>query len=194
MPAKRKHISDEELLSLFYKTKDKKWLGVLLERYTMMLFGVCMKYLKKEDEAKDAVQQVFLKALTAIPKTKIKIFGAWIYQVARNECYSRLRQSTEVLEGIVMDHIEDEKPLLLKDWMAEERKYVQLERALSHLKEPQKSCISLFYFKEKSYKEIAELLKIDIKEVKSHIQNGKRNLKTSLENGLKQSIKGGDDE
>ena len=59
---KYQHIDDTELLQRFYADKDNEWLGILLQRYTMLLLGVCMKYLKNEEEAKDAVQQVFLKA------------------------------------------------------------------------------------------------------------------------------------
>ena len=53
-------IPDQELLNRFYHDGDNKWLGQLLQRYTVLLYGVCMKYLKNEEEAKDAVQQVFV--------------------------------------------------------------------------------------------------------------------------------------
>ena len=59
-------IPDNELLNHYYKDGDSKWLGILLQRYTMLLFGVCMKYLKNEEEAKDAVQQVFEKSIKLI--------------------------------------------------------------------------------------------------------------------------------
>jgi len=55
------HITDSELLQLFYNDKDNKWIGILLQRYTLLLLGTCMKYLKNEEEAKDSVQQIFLK-------------------------------------------------------------------------------------------------------------------------------------
>ena len=55
------HISDNDLLDKFYSDHDNQWLGIVLQRYTLLLLGVCMKYLKNEEEAKDAVQQIFLK-------------------------------------------------------------------------------------------------------------------------------------
>ncbi|HQR02228.1 MAG TPA: sigma-70 family RNA polymerase sigma factor, partial [Ferruginibacter sp.] len=77
---------DAELLQQFYSDGNNEWLGILLERYTMLLLGVCMKYLKNEEEAKDAVQQVFLKAIHELHKYKVEYFKSWIYMIAKNHC------------------------------------------------------------------------------------------------------------
>ena len=58
----------------------------------------------------------------------------------------------------------------------------QLEKAISALEHEQKECIELFYLKEKSYKEVAEITGYSINQVKSSIQNGKRNLKILMVN------------
>ena len=89
--SKYNHISDNELLQRFYADHDNEWLGILLQRYTMLLLGVCMKYLKNEEEAKDAVQQVFLKAINELHKYKVEYFKSWIYMVAKNHCLMKLR-------------------------------------------------------------------------------------------------------
>ena len=68
-------MTDTELLEHYYSDKDHKWLGILLERYTLLLLGVCMKYLKNEHEAKDAVQQVYLKVLTEAGKYRVEYFN-----------------------------------------------------------------------------------------------------------------------
>ena len=73
---KYKHIDDNQLLQYFYADKNNEWLGILLQRYTLLLLGVCMKYLKNEEEAKDCVQQVFLKAITELHKYKVDISKA----------------------------------------------------------------------------------------------------------------------
>jgi RNA polymerase sigma-70 factor (ECF subfamily) len=64
------NIEDKQLLEKFYTEGDNQWLGILLQRYTMLLLGVCMKYLKNEEEAKDSVQQIFLKVLSELQKYK----------------------------------------------------------------------------------------------------------------------------
>ena len=86
------HITDNELLIYYYTEKDNKWVGILLQRYTLLLLGTCMKYLKNEEEAKDAVQQIFLKAITELSKYKVEYFKSWIYMVAKNHCLMKLRQ------------------------------------------------------------------------------------------------------
>ena len=88
---KFKHISDNELLHYFNEDKNNEWLGILLQRYTLLLLGVCMKYLKNEEEAKDAVQQVFLKVIAELHKYKVDYFKSWLYMVAKNHCLMQLR-------------------------------------------------------------------------------------------------------
>lgn len=84
-------ISDTEILQRYYNENDNEWLGILLQRYTMLLLGVCMKYLKNEEDAKDSVQQVFLKVINDLPKYKVEYFKSWLYMVAKNHCLMRLR-------------------------------------------------------------------------------------------------------
>ncbi|HVE61064.1 MAG TPA: sigma-70 family RNA polymerase sigma factor, partial [Chitinophagaceae bacterium] len=85
------HIPDTQLLDYYYQDKNQEWIGILLERYTLLLFGVCMKYLKNEEEAKDGVQQIFLKVLVEVSKYRIDYFKSWLYMVAKNHCLMKLR-------------------------------------------------------------------------------------------------------
>ena len=78
--------TDQELLDAFYADRDNEWLGVLLNRYSLLLFGLCMKYLKDEDDAKDAVQQVFIKVIQELSKYKVAYFKTWLYMVGKNHC------------------------------------------------------------------------------------------------------------
>src|SRR5215471_8879381 len=84
-------LTDQEILERFYSDRDNSWLGILLSRYTLLLFGVCMKYLKNEEEARDGVQQVFLKVITELHKYKVDFFKSWIYMIAKNHCLMKLR-------------------------------------------------------------------------------------------------------
>jgi RNA polymerase sigma-70 factor (ECF subfamily) len=175
------HISDEELLSRFGSDGNNDWLGILLERYTMLLFGVCMKYLKHEEQAKDAVQQVFLKALSEVPKYKIDNIGGWLYQVARNLCLSNLRSKKEYSDEESLQYIAQPEEVPLSLLIEKEKDIDRLKKELLNLKEEQRVCIAAFYLEKKSYQQISELTGFSIKQVKSHIQNGKRNLKLKLE-------------
>lgn len=181
-PDKYNHISDAGLLEQFYSDRNNEWLGILLQRYTLLLLGVCMKYLKNEEEAKDAVQQVFLKAINELHKYKVDYFKSWIYMVAKNYCLMQLRDkgkyTAEINERIMAtpDETENRQNHIDKD-----NRLTHMAAALQQLNKEQQLCITLFYLEKKSYQEIANETRFTMMQVKSHIQNGKRNLKMILE-------------
>ena len=168
---------DKELYELYLQQKNNKWLGLLLERYTLILLGVCMKYLRNEEDAKDAVQTVFEKAINEIEKQKIENFGGWLYKISVNECLMRLRKNkqlftelTEKLENIDTD-------LNISESKDKEEDLVFIEKNLTQLAKEQKDCLERFYLFNQSYSKISELTGYSTNEVKSHIQNGKRRLR-----------------
>ena len=183
------HIADAELLNFYYADKNAEWMGILLERYTLLLLGVCMKYLKNEEEAKDCVQQVFLKVLTEVDKYRVDYFKSWLYMVAKNHCLMRIRgrQGKEVRpvdENTIRVHDEkkvDEKAERLEN----EKTYTVLEEAIEELNNEQRHCVILFYLHKNSYQQISEKTGFSLLQVKSYIQNGKRNLKLLMEKKLK---------
>ena len=145
----------------------------------MLLYGVSMKYLKNPEEAKDAVQQIFLKAITELHKYEVSYFSSWLYMIAKNHCLMQLRNrrqgiSVDLVNELVSE-INDPDPFqdeaLLRD----------LEEAMQHLNSEQKTCIRMFYLEKKSYQAIASETGFNLLRVKSYIQNGKRNLRILLE-------------
>jgi RNA polymerase sigma-70 factor (ECF subfamily) len=180
------HNSDKELLENFYTTHDNKWLGMLLQRYTVLLLGVCMKYLKNEEKAKDAVQQIFLKVITELQKYKVDFFKSWLYMVTRNYCLMQLRDRTEKNTKEINDS------LLLVDEQSQTASQLEKDKLLSHidaslneLSPEQKTCVTLFYLGRKSYTDISAITGFTPMQVKSYIQNGKRNLKILVEKKMK---------
>ncbi|MBA2250649.1 MAG: sigma-70 family RNA polymerase sigma factor [Chitinophagaceae bacterium] len=175
------HIDDSELLERFYNDHNNEWLGILLPRYTLLLFGVCMKYLKNEEEAKDCVQQVFLKAIGELHKYKVEYFKSWIYMIAKNQCLMKLRDkgkyTVEITEQITIQPSVEER----SDLLQQENILKDMTIALQQLSSEQQRCITLFYLEKKSYTEIATITGFNMNQVKSYIQNGKRNLKLVLE-------------
>ena len=180
--SKYHHITDNELLSKFYADHDNAWLGILLERYTMLLLGVSMKYLKNEEEAKDAVQQVFIKAITELHKYKVEYFKSWIYMIAKNHCLMKLRDkgrfTAEINERTLSTPAEPEDR---NRYIEKDNTLNNLAAAMLQLNKEQQQCVTLFYLEKKSYLEISQQSNFSIMEVKSHIQNGKRNLKIIME-------------
>lgn len=188
-PDPNSHISDQQLLNSFYSSRDNHWLGILLQRYTLLLLGVCMKYLKNEEEAKDCVQQVFLKAITELHKYKVEYFKSWLYMVAKNHCLMKLRDKqsrnpAEIRDEMAITPGDDPG---LTPHMEKDRQLEMMEECLQELNKDQKQCVTLFYLEKRSYNEIADITGFTLMQVKSHIQNGKRNLKILLERKLNHS-------
>ena len=179
------HITDQQLLEHFYADHNNQWLGILLQRYTLLLLGVCMKYLKNEEEAKDSVQQIFLKAITELHKYRVEYFKSWLYMVAKNHCLMKLRdkpgRQTEIKEQMAITPEEDNSR---QEHLEKDRKLELMDQSLQELSNEQKQCVTLFYLEKKSYQQIAEDTGFTMMQVKSHIQNGKRNLKILLDKKL----------
>jgi RNA polymerase sigma factor (sigma-70 family) len=190
-PDKYKHTSDQQLLENFYSDNDPEWLGILLPRYTLLLLGVCMKYLKNEEEAKDCVQQIFLKVITELKKYKVDYFKSWVYMVAKNHCLMKIRDGhgkipVELTERYLSttDEQTDTHALL-----ENEHAIILMEEALKELSPEQQQCVTLFYLQKKSYQQISELTGFTMMQVKSYIQNGKRNLRIILGEKLRNGKK-----
>jgi RNA polymerase sigma factor (sigma-70 family) len=182
---KYSHITDAELLEKFHQDQDNQWLGILLQRYTLLLFGVCMKYMKNEEEAKDCVQQIFLKALTELKKYKVDYFKSWLYMVAKNHCLMKLRgkqgkNTTDIQENLVSVIMEEEQEEKIRH-IEKNQRLELMNQAIGELSEEQRCCIMLFYLEKKSYNEISEHTGFTLLQVKSYIQNGKRNLRILLD-------------
>lgn len=181
------HISEQELLNRFHADQNNEWLGILLQRYTLLLLGVCMKYLKNEEAARDAVQQIFLKAITELGKYRVDYFKSWLYMIAKNYCLMQFREKNRhpvelsdqlqlPVDNDILPEIREKEKLL--DWMHE---------GLQNLNGEQQQCVTLFYLEKKSYQQISQETGFSLLQVKSFIQNGKRNLKVMIERKLLQN-------
>jgi len=177
------HISDQDLLAQYYESHDNRLLGILLQRYTMLLLGVCMKYLKDEEAAKDSVQQIFLKVIHELKRYRVQYFKSWLYMIARNHCLMQLRKHDIKSSKEINENIFEEEPPL-QQHIEKEKLLSLLEISLDELNADQKTCITLFYLDKRSYQQISEQTGLSLMQVKSFIQNGKRNLKILVEKKL----------
>ncbi len=172
---------------------DKLFVGILYKRYAHLVLGLSIKYLKDQDEAKDAVMHIFEKLMSDLLKHEVQYFKSWLYTFSKNHCLMIIRKKQARLnkEMDLQIHassfMETETDLHLNTHEAKEMEYNFLEKALEELNEEQRTCIDLFYLKEKSYQEISNTTGFTLNEVKSFIQNGKRNLKIKLEKSSERS-------
>ncbi len=182
--------TDGELINRYSESNDSVFLGIIFKRYSHLVLGLCIKYLKNEDEAQDVVMQIFEKLSSDLKKHKIEFFKSWLYTYSKNMCLmelrkkqSQLKKDIELQENniLFMDSVDSSHHNNAEE---KEKTILKLEIALNTINKEQKQCIELFYYKNKSYNEIIEITGFSANEVKSHIQNGKRNLKLKLGESL----------
>ena len=182
----RNQEPDEELLKEFFSSGSLEVLGELYSRYMHLVYGVCLKYLKDREESMDAVMQIFEKLIVEIPKQKIENFRSWLHVVTKNYCLMQLRSQKSQFEKFSEWQKEsfvfmETDPYLHPIDKNEQNLDKALEDCIQRLKDEQKECIIQFYYSNRCYNEISVDLGLDEKKVKSHLQNGKRNLKICLE-------------
>ncbi len=177
-------LTDLEIVTLYKQSEDKDTVGTLFKRYMSLVYGVCLKYLKEREPAKDMTMQVFEKLLTNLKSQQIQNFKSWLYVLTKNECLMFLRRNarlngktdtingTQLMELSVATHHEDEQ--LNED-------IDKLESCIGNLGIEQQQCIKLFYLEKKCYQEVCEITGYEMKKVKSYLQNGRRNLKLCIE-------------
>jgi RNA polymerase sigma-70 factor (ECF subfamily) len=182
-------LSDEQLIDAFKQQANNVYIGQLFERYTHLVFGVCLKYLKNVDDSKDAVMQVFEDLPAKINDHQISNFKSWLYSVAKNHCLMKLRKDRssekarlDLYENIRHEIMETPDVFHLNHAEDADKRISMLQAGITALKTEQRRCIELLYLQNKSYSEVANLTGYSLKKVKSYIQNGKRNLKLFMEN------------
>ena len=154
----QENITDEELLKRYCDSGDLVYFVEAYKRYMPLMYGVALKYLKRPEDAQDAVMQLFEELIVKVKAVEIQSFKAWLYTCIRNNCLMEIRKKSKNL-SISLDD----------SFMVE------------GLPERQRVSVKYFFLDELSYKEVEERTGFSSKMVKSFIQNGKRNLKLCLQ-------------
>lgn len=170
--------SDEALLAAYRKGGDVEALGRLYERYVELVYGVCLKYFKKEADAEDAVMAIFEQLVEKVKTHEVQNFRSWLYVLAKNHCLMQLRKPQREFSEPDFMHLDGAVHPTEENGEEQE---AQLRDCIGKLPEQQRESIELFYFEEKSYQEIAEMKAEELGKIRSFIQNGRRNLKICLE-------------
>jgi len=175
-------LTDPELVAEYRRTGDLSVLGELYQRYMDLVYGVCLKYFKDPESAKDGVMQIFEELVTKLKKHEVDHFRAWLHQVARNYCLMQLRtpRNLKTVE-FKPEFVQSEENLHLNGVLEKEENFKKLEDCLGSLSDQQREVIRLFYLEGKCYNEITEITGQEWNQVRSLIQNGRRNLKNCME-------------
>ncbi len=177
--------SDDVLVANYKAGGDLQVLSDLYQRYMELVYGVCLKYFKDEEDAKDAVLNIYEELVVKVKKYEIQYFKSWLYQLAKNHCLMKLRSAKKFSKADVdVSLMQNEDTVHLNGVMEKEEHFKQLDFCLGQLVPDQKQVVSLFYLEGKCYNEIEEITGIEWNKVRSFIQNGRRNLKICMDKQL----------
>ena len=176
-------MSDAELLDRFRRSPTPRELLPLYQRYAARIYGWCLCYLGTSQRAEDAGAEVFPVLLAKLPAHEVANFGSWLQTLVRNHCLMQLRR--EQRDPLALTGSDDGLMQLAELQHPTDKATDEDTRPLHHcmkqLREEQRRCIHLFYLREgHSYQSIATDLHLSVGQVRSHLQNGRRNLKRCL--------------
>lgn len=175
-------VKELEMLAEYRSTGNIELVGLLYEQYMPLIFGLCLKYFRDEEQSKDAVMQIFEELVNKLKVHEVTNFKAWLYTLSRNHCLMILRTSSKhQMINIDENIMESEAFVHLNLEDDTEEKLNIMAKCIEILQPEQRTTINLFYMEQKCYKEVADLTGFDLKKVKSYIQNGKRNLKNCID-------------
>jgi RNA polymerase sigma-70 factor (ECF subfamily) len=175
-------LTDKELVALYKESGDMAVLGELYQQYMELVYGVCLKYYKEPERSKDSVMLIFEELVSKLKKHEVDNFKGWLHQLAKNHCLMQLRtpKNMKTVE-FKTEIVQSEEEVHLNGVLEKEENFKKLEYCLGTLSDEQRDTVKLFYLEGKCYNEIVELTGLEWNQVRSLIQNGRRNLKNCME-------------
>lgn len=180
-----KHLDDTQLVKRFQQSGNDVYFDELFERYHALVFGICLNLTAHREDSKDLTLSIFQKAYTGLSGKAIERFDHWLLSMARHECFYFIRQQAKARKNLrqwLQTQAQEEGFMLNEAFRrhcyAEEIAQDKLlENGLADLTSPQQKCLNLFLYEYQSYQEIAQTTGFSLREVKSHLQNGRLKLK-----------------
>jgi RNA polymerase sigma-70 factor (ECF subfamily) len=164
--------------------------GLLVQRWERPIYGLSLRMLGRDEDARDVCQETFLAAFRNLSKFRGDAkFSSWIYRIALNACHSKLRKQGAVIEHSLDNEDEDGRKYELPDLDAESvadrlhrgERAVMVRKALQALPAEMRQVIIMKEYHEMTFAEIAEVMQIPVSTVKSRLYTGLQQMRARLE-------------
>ena len=175
---------DEQLMEQF-QSGNKNALQVLFARYVKRVFNFCLRLLGNQADAEDATQDVFLKLFNKQYAFQLGAkFSTWLFTIARNCCFDRLRKRKREVNLEDWSSIGEENA----NQRASDSNRDLVAIALDKLPSDQREALVLREYQQFSYAEISEIINCSLEKVKILIFRGREQMRAQLEPLLKEGI------
>jgi RNA polymerase sigma-70 factor (ECF subfamily) len=190
MPQRTDVHTDEELCQRFLQGEGDA-LQHIVERFGSILVRFAFRFTRNQDDAEDIAQETLIRFHRNLPKLDLsRPIRPWLFHVCANLCrnlaarrkailFSELENEESDSERGILDTLEDEGSSPHEDTQRSEHSRIVRE-ALGHLPQKYQVVLSLFYFDELTYEEIAASLSLPLNTIRTHIHRGKLLLKNLL--------------
>lgn len=175
-------MTEEELIKKA-KQGNMNAFGQLVELHYPVVEKFAYQLGNRQDEIEDITQEVFIRVYRFIDQFSKAKFSTWLYKITLNVTrdFARKRQSNlRKVFKIQQDFRQDDYPEIESAVIRNEEDRI-LHLAIQKLDEKYRVPIVLYYFHEKKYEEIAEIMSITLSTVKTRILRGKTLLKKVME-------------
>lgn len=175
MEGKSYHIHAE--LVARCRRGERKAQNEIYRLYSGAMYNTCLRMMRDEAEAADALQDAFLSAFGSLHQFEASAsFGAWLKRVVVNHCINHLRKRRLEMQPIE-EHHQDLQPEGEPDWQEQELQVNRIKDAMGKLPEGFKQVFSLYMFEGYSHSEIAEMMGITESTSKSQLNRAKKKIK-----------------
>lgn len=175
-------MSDEQIVAEV-RDRNKQLYSEIIRRYHTKLSHYLRKFVRQPDELEDVLQVVFIKAYENLQGFDTdRSFSSWIYRIAHNEAINHIKKnmktsvSLDDIEGVLIDEKIDLRQSIDSTLLRS-----LIEEGLATLKEKYRVIFILYFFEQKSYDEISDILRIPTSTVGTLLRRAKQQMKTFIE-------------
>lgn len=164
---------------------DRAALGQLIEGQQSYVYSIALSLMRRPEDAADVTQDAFLRLYQSIGTYRGETrFTTWLYRLVTNLGLDALRRRGRHAEAVLdpeTGEVPDDDPLVDPTRLVDRRETAaRVRAALVTLPTAQRLALTLYYFRDLKYEEIAEVLGLPLNTVKAHIRRGKLALARSL--------------
>ncbi len=168
-------LTEQELVERFRETGQDRYFGSLYVLARRAVYSRCLAILRDGESAEDLTHEAFLRAYDQFTSLEGTNFSGWVYRIATNLSLNRLRDELNrkrILESQAQSTLRDkeENPVPEED-------VNQARRVMETLKKEHRTVLTLKYLEGCSYKEIEKKTGYSTEQVRSYLQNARRNFR-----------------
>jgi RNA polymerase sigma-70 factor (ECF subfamily) len=175
-------LSDPEVVTLARKGSEAAY-RELLSRYERPVFSLVFRMVRDRETAEDLSQETFIKVLNNLDRYSPEFkFSSWLFKIANNLTIDHLRRrrvdTISIAKATSIAVVSaSESPL---EELESRELGTAIERAIGKLRPEYRACIMLRHVEDKSYEEIAEIVKLPLGTVKTYIHRARHELRAAL--------------